>query len=505
MDPSIGRLTRFEMVRRNAGLVGGPFLALLLFSLPLSGLSSQAHALSVVVALAVTFWLTEALPLPVTALLAVALAIVLGVAPAGKALSAFGDHVIFLFIGSFMIARAMQIHGVDRRIAYALLAHPWVGGNARRTLWAIGLAAWLLSMWLSNTATVAMLLPVVLALARAAAEERTTLPAGNDPLVPGRRYATGLLLLLAYAASVGGIATPVGTPPNLIGIALIDQGVGIRIGFLQWMAFGLPIALVLLLAAFIIIVVLFPPPMRQIPGQAAQMRRKLQEMGPWTLGQRNCLIAFGAAVILWITPGFLGLVLGSRHPISELLHQRIPEAAAALLSAGLLFLLPTDWKRREFTLGWEEAVRIDWGTVLLFGGGIALGKMMLDTGLASAMGTGLLKGLGVQSQAALAGAATFTATFISETASNTASANMVVPMMLSVAEASGMPGAALGVAATLGASLGFMFPVSTPPNAIVYGSGAIRITDMVRAGILLDLAGGLIVWAAAVFWVPRIL
>src|SRR3989338_1067334 len=194
--------------RRTAGLALGPAVALLLWWLPLPGLSATAHRLAGVVALVVIYWITEAIPLPVTALLGAALAVIVGIAPAKQVLAAFGDPVIFLFIGSFMLARAMQVHGLDRRIAYTLLAHPWVGGSTDRTLWALGLTACLLSMWMSNTACVAMLFPVALAIARTTADSR---------------YATGLMLMLAYAASVGGIATPVGTPPNLIGIALIQQ------------------------------------------------------------------------------------------------------------------------------------------------------------------------------------------------------------------------------------------------------------------------------------------
>lgn len=177
----------------------------------------------------------------------------------------------------------------------------------------------------------------------------------------------------------------------------------------------------------------------------------------------------------------------------------------ALLAAGLLFLLPTNWPRREFTLTWDEAVGIDWGTVLLFGGGIALGRMLFDTGLAGSMSREFLAALDVESPSLLAGAAAFVAVMISETSSNTASASMVVPVMLSIGKTLGSAGIVLAVAATLGASLGFMLPVSTPPNAIVYGSGAVRILDMVKAGILIDIVGVLLVWLAANWWIPLIL
>jgi len=490
----------FERWRGTIGLIAGPLLALSVLLLPFSGVSLEAHRLAAIVTLVIVFWLTEAIPIPVTALLGAALAVLLGIAPATQVLSAFGDPVIFLFLGSFMLARAMQVHGIDRRIAYTLLAHPWVGASTYRTLWALGLVACLLSMWISNTACVAMLFPVALAIARATGElihAKT-----QDAEAPRLRYTTGLLLMLAYAGSVGGIATPVGTPPNLIGIALIDQGTGVRLGFVQWMTFGVPLALVLLVAVYGVMLLLFRPEVRSVPGQLERMREAVRSLGALSVGERNSLIAFGTAVILWVSPGLVGLVLGADHPTARVVTERLSEGIVALLAASLLFLLPTNWRQREFTLRWEEAVRIDWGTILLFGGGIALGKLMFVTGLAEGLGRGLIDALGLRDPALLTGAAAAVASVMSETSSNTASANMVVPVMMSVAKTVGGSGVVIGIAATLGASMGFMLPISTPPNAIVYGSRAVRITDMVRAGLLLDLIGLLIVWGTCVWVVP---
>ena len=494
----------FDYWRKTAGLFLGPAVALVLWFVPFPSLSTEAHRLAAVASFIIIYWITEAIPIPATALLGVALAVLLGVAPAGKILPAFGDPIIFLFIGSFMLARAMQVHGVDRRIAFALLAHPWVGGSTYRTLWALGLTAWALSMWISNTASVAMLFPVALAVARETGSMIYPQSAGfAEP--PSLRYTTALLLMLAFAGSVGGIATPVGTPPNLIGIALIREGTDFRISFFQWMTFGLPLAAIMLAAIFAVVLLLFRPEVREVPGQLERMRAARRALGPWTSGQRNSLGAFAVAVVLWISPGLLALILGPEHDWSATLAQRLPEGTVALLAAGLLFLLPTDWPRRQFTLTWEEAVRIDWGTVLLFGGGIALGRTLFDTGLAAALSNEFLTALDVESPSLLAGAAALAAVMISETSSNTASASMVVPVMLSIGKALGSGGVVLAVAATLGASLGFMLPVSTPPNAIVYGSGAVRIVDMIKAGILIDLIGVLLVWAAATWLLPFVL
>jgi solute carrier family 13 (sodium-dependent dicarboxylate transporter), member 2/3/5 len=494
----------FDRWRATIGLVLGPVLMLVMLIAPFPGLTTDQFRLAAIVALVITFWVTEAIPLPVTALLGVVLIVVFGVAPAPDVLTAFGDQVIFLFIGSFMLARAMQLHGLDLRIAYALLAHPWVGGSTYRTIWALGLTGWLLSMWISNTASVAMLFPVAVAIAHSTVDiMRQQGALGLEKAT--QRYTAGLLLMLAYSSSVGGIATPVGTPPNLIGIALIDEGLGVRIQFLEWMSFALPAAIILLGIIFGIIMLLFRPPVRSVPGQLEMMQERREELGPWTAGQRNALIAFSVAVILWISPGIVGIVYGSEADITTTFQQRVPEGIAALAAASLLFLLPVNWKRREFTLNWSQAARIDWGTVLLFGGGIAIGRMLFATGLAAEMGDQVIALLGVQTEGAVTAAAVAAASLISETSSNTASVNVVVPVMLSVAETVGLEGLVVAIGATLGSSMGFMLPVSTPPNAIIYGSGEVRITDMIKAGFLLDIIGIIVVWAIAIYWIPIVL
>ena len=486
----------FERIRAPLGFALAPILALAILLSPMPALSTEAHRLAAIAALVIVLWISEAIPLPVTALLGPVLAIAAGVAPASNVLASFGDPVIFLFLGSFLLARAMEIHGVDRRLASSLLAHRWVGASTLRTLWAMGLATGFLSMWISNTACVAMLFPVVMALARATEDQL-----GH----PAPRIVTAFLLMLAYAASVGGMATPVGTPPNLIGIALIEENTGVRIGFLQWMLIGVPVSLALFAVLFAILRVLHPPEARVVPGLIESMRGIASSRGPLTAGERNALVSFGFAIALWIGPGILSALLGAAHPYSKLLAQRLPEGVAAILAASLLFILPVSWKKRQFTLEWKDAMRIDWGTILLFGGGIALGRMSFETGLAESIGRGLSAFFGVSSEASLAAASIGTGVLVSEISSNTASANMVVPVMISMAKAIGARADAIGVAATLGSSLGFALPISTPPNAIVYGSGRIKINDMIRAGILLDLAGALLMWAAAVWLVPLVL
>jgi sodium-dependent dicarboxylate transporter 2/3/5 len=223
-----------------------------------------------------------------------------------------------------------------------------------------------------------------------------------------------------------------------------------------------------------------------------------------TRGQKNALIAFLAAVTLWVLPGFLALVTGVESALSKTYNRRVPEAVAAVAAAALLFILPVDWKKRTFTLTWRQAVQIDWGTLLLFGGGISLGEMMFQTGLAEAVGRGVLGLFGAASLWGLTLAAIYLAVFVSEATSNTASATMIVPVIISVARAAGVNPVPPAIGAIIGASYGFMLPVSTPPNAIVYGSGRVPIMRMIRAGAIVDLGGGVLVWIGLRLLLPLV-
>jgi sodium-dependent dicarboxylate transporter 2/3/5 len=457
-----------------------------------------------ILALVVVYWVTEALPLPVTALVGVTLAVLLGVTEASVAFSALGNEVVFLFIGSFMLAQAMAVHGLDRRVAYALLRLPWAQGSPLLLMLLLGLVAAGVSMWVSNTATTAMLLPVALALGRHAgavtvAETAAKTLDGGTP----SRYTAALLFMLAYGASIGGLATPVGTPPNLIGIALIQETLGRDITFFQWVQVALPLAMLLLLLAFALLVWLYRPPLRQPAAQPGYFNAQLRGLGPATSGERNTVLALGVAASLWMLPGAVALAAGQDSLLYRFLEHRIPEGVVAMAAAALLFILPVGGRPRRPTLTWQQAASIDWGTILLFAGGIALGKMMLDTALAGSLGVALVGATGLSSQEGITAASVAAGVLISEPASNTASANIVIPVVTSLAAAAGVPGLFPALGATLGASLGFMLPVSTPPNALIYGTRQLTILQMVRTGLLLDLLGGLTTWAYLLWLLPR--
>ena len=475
----------FNRRRRTAGLFLAPTVFLLLLFAPLE-LPLLAHRMAAIMGLVVTLWMTEALPLAITAILGPCLAVVFGITTGRAALAPFADPIIFLFIGGFILAQAMFVHGVDRRIAYGALALPGVGSSAFRILLVYGAVCTAISMWISNTATTAMMFPIGLSII--AHLSRTS---ANKAHV--RRYALAMMLITAFGPSIGGMGTPVGTPPNLIGIGMLQKIVGQEISFFSWMAIGVPIVVML----FVYLVTQFylssVRGFEVAEGSTDLVHRELERLGDRTIGQRNVLIAFAITILLWIAPGIMAIIGADQSAFARAYATHMPEGVAAMIGACLLFVLPVSWHERRFTLTWDEAAKIDWGITLLYGGGLALGEMAFSTGLAQAVGEGVTSWLPSQSSFALTLLFTGAAIVVSEAASNTASANMIVPIAIAVSQAAGVRPIEPVLGATLGASMGFMMPVSTAPNAIVYSSGYVPIGQMMRHGLFLDVAAFVII------------
>lgn len=510
---------RFDRWRKVSGVFLTPLAFFITYAL-CTGLSPEGRTLSAILAAMAILWVTEPLPLPVTALLGAVLCVLLGVAPAKTVMAYFADPIVFVFIGGFIIARAMTHHRLDRRIAMAFMSIDFIGRSPAMILAGMGLITALLSMWVSNTATTAMMLPIALGVLSALHHIRVARGEASGPLdYRNWPYATGMMLMVAYAASIGGIGTPVGSPPNLIGIGLIHRATGYQVNFFTWMLLCIPIFALMAVALFFLLYWLHPMKKRgaaaATPAQpptaspasspstapasmVEYLQREKDALGPWTSGQVNTLIAFLTAVVLWILPGILSIPWFKDIPwaagTGKWLNARVPESTAALIGAMVLFMLPTDLKRGKFTITWTEAVKIDWGTILLFGGGLAIGTLMFDTGVADALGKNLTGFMGASSLWSLTAVAIALGIVLSETTSNTASANMVVPVAIALAKAADISPIPPALGAVLGASYGFMLPVSTPPNAIVYGSGLVPIPAMIRAGILFDIIGFALIW-----------
>lgn len=465
--------------RHTIGLLLGAVSFALTLILPLP-LPVQQHRLIAVLVLTFTFWVTEALPLAVTALLAVILCVLLGIVPAKQAFASFGNPIIFLFIGAFILAEAVRVHGLDRRLAEWLLSYPLFARSPFRVLVGFGLAGCGISAWMSNTATTATLCPLAW---QAFQEFRPKLSNASS-------FGIALMLTCAYASSIGGIITPVGTPPNLIGIGFLRKLADFHIGFVQWMLIAAPIGIVMLMVYSLLARWLYG-----IRGSDETITILTQRLGlPLTTGERNTAIGFGLAVSLWMLSGLIALLLGSEHPFVKMLEKHLPEAIPALLGASLLFVLPLDRQWKERTLSWQEAERIDWGTILLFGGGLALGDAIFQTGLAKHIGLGLTHLPYAGTQWGLTGWSVFFAVLLTEFVSNTAAANMLVPMVVAAAKTVGVSPVSPVLGATIGCSFAFLLPISTPPNAIVYSSGLVPITQMMRMGAVLDVAGIVVIW-----------
>jgi sodium-dependent dicarboxylate transporter 2/3/5 len=495
MEIKDNNFSLFDFWRHRISFGLGPLIFLIILLFPFPSLSPPAHKLAAIVLWVVVWWIGEPVPLPMTALLGVILCVLLGLAEIKTALAPFSDPVIFLFMGSFIIARSMTLHGLDHRLAFRVLSWKWVKTSPLRLLFMLGLVTAGLSMWISNTATTAMMFPLTLGLiSMLQAKNQESSSSSSQPSTP---FATALLLMAAYASSVGGIGTPVGTPPNLIAIAMLNKLAQVKLNFFQWMLFAIPLLICMYLLLFAFLFLLHKKGLKEIQRGLASIKTPesaSNSFRPWTKGEKNTLLVFLITVILWVTPGLILMVCGENSSLSQMVTGRIPEAAAALIGALLLFLIPIDWKKGKMTLSWKEAVDIDWGTLLLFGGGLSLGDLMFKTGLAEAVGQSLIKITGTNSVWLLTLMGIYVTILLTETTSNTASATMMVPVMISLATASGFNPLPPALGSAFGASLAFMLPVSTPPNAIVYGSGLVPITKMVRAGILISLSGGLIIW-----------
>jgi sodium-dependent dicarboxylate transporter 2/3/5 len=481
---------KFDVIRSRVGLILGPAFALFIYFVPLPGLSEPARVLASVLSLVIIWWISECIPIPATSLLGLALCSVTGVAAPRKVFSAFADPVIFLFIGSFILAQAMSRHGLDSRLAYSILSVRWVSARPFTIVIAFGLLSAFLSMWISNTATVAMLIPISLGVMQ------TISKVSEKPIdLKNSRFASALVLAAAFGASIGGIATPVGSPPNLIGLGLINEVLGVRVSFFQWMQFALPMSLFMLIVLFVILAAFSPSEVKSTRGVSAYLKQNHKSLARFSRAEINVLIAFSFTVILWVLPGFLSAIFTKDHALVLWFEQHIPESVAALIGASLLFILPVNFREREFTTDWVQASQIDWGTIMLFGSGLAFGALMFQTGLAESVGKGLLHAAGAQSSWSITLIAIALAVTITSFASNTASANMVIPVVISLAKAANIDPVPPAMGACLGASFGFLLPVSTPPNALAYASGLVPITRLIKLGFLLSIAGIFVLFA----------
>ena len=499
------QVERPTILRRMIGLGAGVLVALLVFFLMPADMEVWPRLTAATAVLMAIWWMTEAIPIPATALLPLVIFPVL--VPAGDAGSAdeavggvsfddvgasYGNNIIFLFMGGFMLALAMQRWNLHRRIA--LLTLSLMGSKPVNLIAGFMIATGFLSMWVSNTATAVMMLPIgisVLMLVqriRRGEEPGSVGESGDDQADAEEKkeavrsnFGTALMLGIAYAASVGSVSTIIGTPPNALLAGHMSENHDMTIGFGHWMLVGVPIAVVLLVAVWLLLTrVLFRPEIDEIPGGSDLMRADLQKLGPMSAGEVRVLIIFVLAAVSWVTiPLISTYLMGMDDPF-------ISDAGIAMVVGLLLFLLPGGAKPGVRLLDWEYAAKLPWGVLLLFGGGLALSGQFGASGLSDWLGT-QMEGLAGIPAWVLVLIAAGGVLFLTEMTSNTATAATFLPVASGVAMGTGVDPLVLAAPVALAATCAFMLPVATPPNAIAYGSGYVTIGQMVRGGFWLNI------------------
>jgi sodium-dependent dicarboxylate transporter 2/3/5 len=491
---------------RIGGVVVLPAMAAA-FVLPVE-VPAEQRSLLAVLAFVVVLWITEPIPIPATALIGIALLVLLGVAEAPVVYGAFGSPTLFLVIGAFTLARAMSLHGLDRRFALRVLSLPGIGDSTYRTVLAFGLIATLLAMLVSSSATAAMLLPIGLGVVRAIGEridgDRGSAPSdihrGGDPMSAHpsspshQRFGCLLMLAIAYGAAVGCILTPVTGIANIVGRGAIEEMTGRQIGLFEWMALSGPYLVALGATMFSVLLLMNRPSVKRIPGGQQFFSDEYRILGPISRGEKNVLCVFAVTIALWILPSLVATI-GIQAPWLLSITGRLNEGSVVIACVGILFALPGE--DGNPTLDWRAASAIDWGTVILVGVGLTIGRMMGDTGLAATVGDALAGATGVSQLWTLCVVAVLLGMLVSELTINTASVGIVVPVIIPLAVSIGVDPLIPAMAAIFGASAGAMLPVSTPPNAIVYGSGLVPITRMIRTGLVNDILTAPLAVAAA--------
>lgn len=498
------------------GLVVGPAAMLgWIWLLDAGSLTTEAHRLAGIMLLTIIWWVTEPIPIPATALLAVALTVFMGAIPhaaAGRfepakiALAPFASPSVYFLLGGLFIGRAMMRHGLDRRLALSILCTRWAGRSHGSLLLALGVSVCIISMWISNTAATAMLYPVTMGMIAVLAAGSGT----SSHTFPGSRYASAMLLLTAYASSIGGISTPIGTATNVAAMGFFEQEqyLGRSIQFVPWTQVGIPLMAIIFGGLYLWLRIGSKPRHLDMPGLRQYLLQQRSQLGPWKRGEWNTLFVFVLVVGLWVAPGVLALA-APKH-VQDNFSERFPEEIVALLVPVVLYLLPVNWTRREFTLDRSDLAHVDWGTLLLFGAGFSLGNLMVATGLAKVVGNAMFQSLGTDDVWAITALAVAAGILLSEITSNAASVTTLIPVIWSLCDQAGLVGAdrlppLFGV--TFASSFGSALPVSTLPNAMVYSSGLIPMRRMIWAGVGLDVISGLAIWgvlraAFALGWNP---
>ncbi|MEE9373168.1 MAG: DASS family sodium-coupled anion symporter [Saprospiraceae bacterium] len=470
---------------KKSGLIAGPltFLAILLFFHP-SGLSTEANAVMACATWIAIWWITEAIPIAVTALLPIILFPLTGALPLSDTTASFGHKYVFLYVGGFILALTIEKWNLHKRIALTIINI--IGTNVTNIILGFMLATGFLSMWISNTATSVMMLPIGMAIIAQLKDNPDTIEDEN------KIFGKALMLSIAYSASIGGMATLIGTPPNLVLAGIVQEMYGVEITFSKWIIFGLPISILLLFICWKYLTSFaFQFKKKTFPGGRAEINKQLKALGKISYEEKLVLSIFSITAFAWITRSFfLVKILPS-----------IDDTIIAMISAVALFLIPAAKAKGRKLITWEEAVKLPWGILLLFGGGLALAEGFKSSGLAVWIGSQmtLLDGMALLLMLFILITAV---NFLTEITSNLATTAMLLPVLAPLALTVDVHPYLLMVGATVAASCAFMLPVATPPNAVVFGSGYLTIPDMFKTGIWMNIISIILLTLITYFLLP---
>jgi sodium-dependent dicarboxylate transporter 2/3/5 len=475
-----------KSIQKSLFLISGPllFLAMQFFSPP-AGMSETAYSLLSITLWMALWWVTESVPIAITALLPIILFPMTGAVDLQTTTASYGHKYIFLYMGGFMLAIAIEKWNLHKRIALNIIKI--IGTNISKIILGFMVATAFLSMWISNTATAVMMLPIAMSIVAQLQDNPNT--EKNENLIFGK----ALMLSIAYSASIGGIATLIGTPPNLVFAGYVEETYGIEITFLQWLKFGVPIAIPLLVVAWLYLTKFaFKFKQKEFPGGKEEINRLLVLIGPMKREEKLVSSIFVLTAFCWITRSF---ILQEFFPF-------IDDTIIAMTAGILLFVVPaSDFKKRLIT--WEDAVKLPWGIILLFGGGMALAAGFQITGLASWLGAQMSVFQGL-SLLLLVFVVITLVNFFTEFTSNLATTAMLLPILAPIAISLNINPYMLMVACTIAASCAFMMPVATPPNAVVFGSGYLRIPDMIKSGIWMNIISIIFLTLMVYYFLPII-
>ncbi len=478
---------------KTAGLFTGVIAFIGLLFLPFESLSPQAQAVLAVAALMAIWWMTEAIPIAATALLPIVLFPILGVMDSRSVTLPYANHLVFLFLGGFLIAATIEKWNLHQRIALHTIR--LIGTSPDRIILGFMIAVAILSMWISNTAASLMMVTIGLAVLKKITDNIHQDPTLDIDTRPTHfQFGIALMLAIAYGAAIGGIATPIGTPPNAILLGIIEHQFGQRIGFFQWMLFALPISITMLFIAWLYLTrFALKLEINVLPGGAETIKQELSELGKMSKQEKQILMVFLLVASLWICRGIFDFAI----------FNKINDASIAIAGALLLFILPADINKGTFLLDWKTASHIPWDILILFGGGLTLAQGFSDSGLTEALASQLtiLQGMNL---ILILFISIILVVCVTEMASNTATATLFLPVMAAFSVAMLLHPYTLMTAIALGASFAFMLPVATPPNAIAFSSRYFTIGQMFKLGVGLDLLGIVVIIFFVYFYMPVI-